>query len=281
MDKKVQSAQLSRNSVELNPVPILNYHSISSGGTNCFAKFTLHPKTFAQHMKYILDQGYTPITVNDYAQLVRSSSPLPDKPVILTFDDGFGDFYNSAFPILQEFRFPATIYVVTDYIEGTSNWLKPVGEENRRMLTWSQLFEVQRAGIECGTHSATHIHLDTAKPEIAYQEISHSKDTLEQKLGSSVHSMAYPYGHYTRAVCQMVIETGYHAACAVRNAMSHTNDNLFSLARITINRDTDVACLHAILAGKSFSLAPQQEYLWVTGWRQIRRVLQMFSQTSQ
>jgi len=232
-------------------------------------------------MKLIFDQGYTPITVKDYAQLVRKSSSLPDKPVILTFDDGFVDFYNSAFPILQEFHFPATIYVVTDYIEGTSKWLKTVGEEDRRMLTWSQLSEVQRAGIECGTHSATHIHLDIAKPEIAHQEISRSKDTLEQKLGSPVHTMAYPYGHYTKTVCQMVIEAGYFAACAVRNAMSHTNDNLFSLARISINRGTDVARLHDLLAGKDLALAPQFEHPWVSGWRQVRRVRQTFSQSSQ
>ncbi len=262
-------------------IPILNYHSISLGGTDRFVKFTLHPETFAQHMKLISEQGYTPITVKDFAQLMRNSSPLPNKPIILTFDDGFADFYNSAFPILQGFHFPATLFVVTENMEGTSKWLKLEGEEDRRMLTWFQLSDVQRAGIECGTHSATHTHLDTAKPEIARQEIICSKDTLEQKLGSPVHSMAYPYGHYTETVRQMVIEAGYSAACAVRNAMSHTNDNLFSLARITIYRKTDVVRLRDLLDGRGLDLAPQHEYLWVTGWRQVRRVRQIFSQSSQ
>jgi hypothetical protein len=125
------------------------------------------------------------------------------------------------------------------------------------------------------------MHLDTAKPEITRQEIFQSKDTLEQKLGSPVYSMAYPYVHYTRAVCQMVIDAWYSAACAARNAMSHTNDNLFSLARITINRGTDVARLRNLLAGKGLTLAPQYEYLWVTGWRQVRRARQIFSQSGQ
>jgi peptidoglycan/xylan/chitin deacetylase (PgdA/CDA1 family) len=263
------------------PIPILNYHSISSRGTDCFVKFTLHPEVFSQHMKLISDQGYTPITVKDFAKIVRNSLPLPNKPVILTFDDGFADFYHSAFPILQRFYFQATLFVVTDNIGGTSKWLKSENEEGRRMISWSQLSEVQRAGIECGAHSATHIHLDTAKPEIARQEIIRSKDALEQKLGSPVHSMAYPYGHYTRTVCQMVIEARYSAACAVRNAMSHTDDNLFSLARITIDHRTDAARLRDLLAGKNLTLAPQHELLLVTGWRQVRRVRQIFSQSSQ
>lgn len=266
---------------KMNPVPILNYHSISSGGTNRFLRFTLQPETFAKHMKLISDLGYTPLTIENYAQLVKNSSPLPEKPVIITFDDGFADFYDHAFPILQEFHFPATLFVVTNDIEGTSKWLKLEGEEDRRMLTWSQVSEIQKAGIECGAHSATHIHLDTAKPTIARQEIIRSKDVLEQKLGSLVHSMAYPYGHYTKAVCHMVVEAGYSAACAVRNAMSHAQDDLFSLARITIYRKTDVARLRDLLTGKGLAFASQHEHLWVTGWRQVRRVRQILSQSSQ
>lgn len=262
------------------PIPILNYHSISPGGTSRFFRFTLPLETFAQHMKLISDEGYTPLTVENFARSVRISSPLPDKPVILTFDDGFADFYESAFSILKEFRFPATLFVVTSNIEGTCEWLKPEGEDNRRMLSWSQLNEIQKAGIECGGHSSTHVHLDTVNQDIARQEITQSKDILEQKLGSPVFSMAYPYGHYTRIVRQMVIEAGYSAACAVRNLMSHTNDNLFSLARITVNCETDVARLRELLTGKGLALASENEYLWVAGWRQVRRVRQIIWQSS-
>jgi len=265
----------------MTAIPILNYHSISPGGTDRFIKFTLPPEMFAQHMKLISDQGYTPITVADYARKISTPASLPEKPAIITFDDGFADFYTSALPILQEFHFPASLFVVTDEMDGRSKWLKPEGEQDRKMLTWSHLVEVQKAGIECGTHSQTHIHLDTAKPDVARQEIYCSKDLLEQKLGSPVYTIAYPFGHYTRSVRRMVIEAGYAAACAVRNIMSHTNDDLFGLARITIFRDTDVARLRDILGGKGLPLAPRYEYPWVTGWRQVRRVRQMFSRTSQ
>lgn len=262
-------------------IPILNYHSISRESTDRFKKFTLSPEIFAQHMKLMSDQGYIPITVADYALRVNTLSSLPDKPAIITFDDGFADFYSEAFPILQEFHFPASLFIVTGDMEGTSKWLRLEGEQDRKMMTWSQLSEVQRAGIECGTHSETHIHLDTAKSKIARREIFHSKDRLEQKLGGPVHSIAYPYGHYTWTVRQMVIEAGYTAACAVRNAMSHTGDDLYGLARITISHETEVARLSDLLAGKGLALAPRYEYPWVTGWRQIRRLRQMFSQTSQ
>jgi peptidoglycan/xylan/chitin deacetylase (PgdA/CDA1 family) len=259
-------------------LPILNYHSISQGGTDHFGKFTLRPEMFAQHMKLISDQGYTPLTVKNFAHSVRGFSSLPNKPVIITFDDGFSDFYTAAFPILQEFRFPATLYVVTDDIDGTSKWIKPNRGEYRKMLTWSQLAEIQKAGIECGAHSATHIHLDVAEPEIARQEITRSKDTLEQKLGCQIHSMAYPYGHYTKTVRQMVVEAGYSAACAVRNAISHVEDNLFSLARMTIYRETGVGILENLLAGKVFALASPYEDPLVTGWRLVRQVLNRVNQ---
>jgi peptidoglycan/xylan/chitin deacetylase (PgdA/CDA1 family) len=258
------------------------YHSVSREGTDRFIKFTLSPEVFTEHMEYISNQGYTPITVAEYARMVSvSQSTLPDKPIIITFDDGFADFYYATLPILEKFHFSASLYVVTNDMGGTSKWLKPEGEENRKMLTWSQLSEIWKAGIECGTHSHTHLHLDTAKPEVAYQEIFRSKDILEQKLGSQVYSLAYPYGHYTRNVRRLVIEAGYTAACAVRHAMSHTGDDLFGLARITINRQTNVARLSNLLSGKGLSLAQPYEFPWVTGWRQIRRVGQLFSQLSQ
>jgi peptidoglycan/xylan/chitin deacetylase (PgdA/CDA1 family) len=265
----------------MTAVPILSYHSISDGGTKRFVKFTLPREIFAQQMKWISDQGYMPITVADYARRICSHEALPEKPIIITFDDGFADFYRAVLPVLLEFHFSASLFVVTSDLDRTSRWLKPEGEENREMLTWSQLFEVQKAGIECGTHSETHIHLDTARPDVARQEIFRSKEILEQKLGTPVYTIAYPYGHYTKSVRQMVVEAGYNAACAVRNLMSHTNDDLFGLARITISHRTDVADLTAILTGKGFALAQRYEYPWVTAWRQVRRIRQMISHTSQ
>ncbi len=265
----------------MKPIPILNYHSISTEATRRFAGFTLPPEMLAQHMKVIADGGYTPITVGEYVRLLLTHAALPERPVILTFDDGFADFYHSALPLLQEFRFRASLFVVTTAIGRTSKWLRPEGEDRRAMLTWAQLSEIQRAGIECGAHSATHIHLDMAKPDEAFQEIWASRDRLEQKLGIPVRSMAYPYGHYTNEVRGLVIQAGYTAACAVRNAMSHAGDDLYALARITIRRGTDARRLADILRGKGLRLAPRREDFWVTAWRQFRRARQTMLQMGQ
>ncbi len=265
----------------MKPIPILNYHSISAGGTRRFASFTLAPEMLAEHMRVIADGGYAPITVGEYVRLVLNRASLPERPVILTFDDGFADFHHAALPILQEFHFTASLFVVTNAIGSTSKWLRPEGEDRREMLTWAQLAEIQRAGIECGAHSASHVHLDTAKQEVAFQEIWTSRDRLQQKLGVAVRSMAYPYGHYTDQVRGLVIQAGYTAACAVRNAMSHPGDDLFALARITIRRGTDGARLAGILNGKGLKLASRREDLWVTAWRQIRRVRQMMLPAAQ
>ncbi len=265
----------------MTTIPILMYHSVSRESTNRFIKFTITPELFADHLGFVSDQGYTPITIAEYAKSVSVSNSIrPVKPIIVTFDDGFDDFYYAALPILKKYNYTASLYIVVNDIGGTSKWLKPEGEENRRMLTWSQISDIQKAGVECGTHTLSHVHLDTARPEVARREVARSKDVMEQKLGGSVYSIAYPYGHYTKIVRRSVIDAGYIAACAVRNAMSHMNDDIFGLARITIHRQTSVVQLGNLLAGKGLSAASLHEKPWVMGWRQVRRVWQLFSKTS-
>jgi peptidoglycan/xylan/chitin deacetylase (PgdA/CDA1 family) len=262
----------------MKPIPLLMYHSISTDAGPRFRKFTLSPEMFSAHLGYLFENQYTPLTVAQLADLMQDGpSSLPERPVVITFDDGFMDFYESAMPALHKYSFPATLFIVTGLVDGCSTWLKPEREDKRKMLAWSQIVEIDRAGIECGPHSHTHADLDIVPADLARKEIVLSKEVLEQKLGHAVTTFCYPYGHFDIRVREMVEQAGYRAACAVRNAMSHLHDHRFSLARITISNSTTVPQLAALLNGRGLSTAKDEEALITKTWRQVRRVRQAWS----
>jgi peptidoglycan/xylan/chitin deacetylase (PgdA/CDA1 family) len=262
----------------MKSIPLLMYHSISTNAGDRFRKFTLSPKMFDTHLRYLAENRYTPITVAQLADMMQGGEELlPERPVVITFDDGFRDFYESALPALRKYSFPATLFIVTGLVEGCSTWLQPEGEQDRKMLTWSQVLEIDRAGVECGPHSHTHADLDIVPADSAQKEIRLSKEVLEQKLGHAVTTFCYPFGHFDTQVRDMVEQAGFQAACAVRNAMSHIHDHRFSLARITISDRTNVPQLAGLLNGSGLKPAKDREALITKTWRGVRRARQAWS----
>ncbi|HLO28603.1 MAG TPA: polysaccharide deacetylase family protein [Anaerolineales bacterium] len=253
-------------------VPILMYHSISPKASRKFRPFALSPELFGAHLAYLYENSYTPLSVSQWATALQGgTSQLPARPVVITFDDGFLDFYHAALPVLLKYGFPATLFIVTGCVEESSHWLKSEGEMNRKMLKWSHILEIDQAGIECGAHTHRHADLDIVSPNMVRKEITLSKEILEQKLGHAVATFSYPYGHYDQRVRDVVEQSAFQAACAVRNALSHIKDHRFSLARITINNRTSVQQLAALLNGKGLSLAKEGEALTTKTWREFRR----------
>src|SRR5712692_2175905 len=143
-------------------IPILMYHSISWSSNSRFKQFTVPPVVFAEQMAYLYNHQYTPITVTQFINArSKNGFALPERPVVLTFDDGFADFFTEVLPVLKRYGFVATLYVATAFINGTSHWLQHIGEGARLMLTWDQLIEICASGVECGAHSHSHPQLDT------------------------------------------------------------------------------------------------------------------------
>jgi peptidoglycan/xylan/chitin deacetylase (PgdA/CDA1 family) len=239
-------------------VPILMYHSISDRATRKFKQFTVSPALFAGHVAYLHQHAYTPITVTQFVNALiqkDSLSPaLPERPVVLTFDDGFADFFTEALPVLRQFGFTGTLYVATAFINGTSCWLQREGETTRPMLTWEQLAEISTCGIECGTHTHSHLQLDTLSISEAQGEIMQSKKLLEHRLGQKVSSLAYPYGYYTAAVRRLVQEAGFTSACAVKHTLATETTDLFALARLMVRADTTMDDFAALLRGRVSSV---------------------------
>lgn len=253
-------------------VPILMYHSISQHATGKFTRFMVSPSLFADQVAYMQRNDYTSLTITQFVNACARRETLPDRLVILTFDDGFADFYDEALPVLKRHRFVATVYVSSGFVNGTSRWLKREGESARAMLSWDQLKEAVAYGIECGAHSHSHPQLDTLSSEAAKMEIKQSKLLLEQHLGQQVWSFAYPFGYYTASIKQQVKEAGYTSACAVRYARSDVTSDPFALARLIVTGNTDVDALAALLTKDDPSITRMiYKHLGTPLWRWARR----------
>ncbi len=233
-------------------------------------QFAVPPARFTDQMAYLHAHGYTPMTVT---QLVQCTA-LPEKPVILTFDDGMADFYTEAWPILTHYHFPATLYIVTAFVNGTCDWLTHEGESSRLMVTWEQISHMQAAGIECGAHTHSHPQLDMLSPEKAHDEITTSKKLLEEHLGQSVTSFAYPYGYYTTTIQQQVQAAGYTSACAVNHAMHTSGTHPFTLSRLMVKASTTLEDFSTLLTGKSTyktTLFTTYARMRTPVWQMVRR----------
>jgi len=255
-----------------HPVPILMYHSVSQTTNPAFQAIAMPPQVFAEQMGYLQQNGYTSLTVTQFAEVIRAGGMgLPEKPVILTFDDGYADFYTDAFPILQRYGFTAIVYVVAAYVGYTSRWLRQEGETNRPLLNWEQLREISAAGMECGAHSCSHPQLDVIPLRAAYDEIVRSKEILENELSRHVLSFAYPFGYYTPEICQLVQSAGFSSACAVKFSMSALDDDLFALARLMPTGDMNGDQFTALVQGHGQRVALKRERLLTRVRRQLRR----------
>lgn len=250
-------------------VPILLYHSISESAPPTFRKWTVTPQDFSNHMHFLHVHGYTPITVTKFVSMATTDvEPLPDHPVLITFDDGFDDFYTEALPVLRKYEFPATMYIPTGLIGNSEHWL--CVSSNKELLSWSRIDELSENDIECGSHGHSHSQLDLLPPSVLRKEIFESKDIMEQRLSRKVSSFSYPHGYYDSAVRQQVQAAGYTTACAVKHAMSSTRDDPFALSRIIITPDINEKTFVGLLAGHGLHVAPRHERLQTKIWRIVR-----------
>ncbi len=253
-------------------LPILLYHSISAKVAPPFQRWAVHPERFSEQLSFLRTEGYTPLTVSQLVEATTGGRTPLERPVVVTFDDGFADFYTDALPLLKKHDFVATLFLTTDYIGKTSRWLAAEGEGDRPMLSWEQVRELNCCGVECGAHTRSHPQLDTLRNAHAHDEIFGSKRALEDHLGKPALSFAYPHGYYSAVTKKLVRQAGFSSACAVKHAMSSQTDDPFALARIIVEADTDLATFKNLLDGRGVQTTPSGERWQTKGWRYARRL---------
>ena len=204
-----------------NAVPVLNYHQINDRDENAL---TVHTDQFEAQMKYLADNGYHTITPEDMVDAWENGKELPDKPVIITFDDGYADNYRNAYPILKKYNLQGTIFLISDFVSTYPNY-----------LTWTQAEEMQESGlINFESHTLSHEQLDSTSPEETWNQVDGSKKALEWHLGKEINFLAYPCGSYDEELQRMVKDAGYKGAFTVNYGLAGQQENRYLLDRVPI-----------------------------------------------
>ncbi|WP_042393196.1 polysaccharide deacetylase family protein [Streptacidiphilus carbonis] len=266
-----------RPAARCTPVPVLMYHSVSDvpgPGTKALA---VRRAAFERQLTVLDELGLTTVTVAELAAHWRRRAaglpgpPLPARPVVLTFDDGYEDFHSAVLPALREHGATATLFV-------TTGWLADAGEERAgrplgRMLCWKQLDEIAAEGVEVGGHSHSHPELDQLDPIALREELVRNLGLLEDRLQRPVSSFGYPFGYSDRRVRDAVRAAGYRAACAVSNAVaSPDRQSPFALSRLTVSERTTPEAFRGLAQGRGVSRLLRRERALTKGYAVVRGV---------
>jgi len=186
------------------------------------------PRLFQDQLKMLRDEGYTTITLDDLVYHLTRGRPLPPKPVILTFDDGYRDNYTQALPLLKKYGFTATFFIITDV----------VNQHLPDYLTWDMVREMRKAGMHFGAHGRTHIDLSRASlAQLVWQALG-STEVFQVELGEPARYIAYPSGRYNRQVIAVYKSAHYWAGLTTHQGAVQDSDHLFELKRIRVYHDT-------------------------------------------
>jgi len=211
---------------------ILYYHSVSDAPI----RSSVSPSAFAAQIDYLVLSGYRLLSLSEGVQRLASRTPLPDKSVVITLDDGFRDNYEQALPILARLDAPATVFLTVAYIGTDSLPTLTRTDFLPRPLSWEQVKEMRQCGVEFGSHTMTHPMLSRIPVDRARREIVDAKRRMEEILGVPVALFCYPRGDYDGTVKRIVREEGHVAACTTMPGLNGWGSDLWALRRTYVSR---------------------------------------------
>jgi peptidoglycan/xylan/chitin deacetylase (PgdA/CDA1 family) len=184
-----------------------------------------HVARFRAQMAYLHRLRYRVLSLPEALEVLSARRSLPRRAVVLTFDDGYQNFREHAFPVLQRYGFPATVFLVSGLLGQNARWLERDGRFGSPLMDGPTIRDLQSRNVHFGAHGVNHCRMSRLEPERMRAEVGDSKKALEDLLGQPVHHFCYPYGDFDRRVQQAVREAGFQAGLTcVRGAASAADD---------------------------------------------------------
>jgi len=211
-------------------VPILMYHYISvpPPDADLYRRdLSLAPATFEQQLRYLADNGYTTVTLKDLVYHLALGYPMPERPVILTFDDGYRDNFTHAYRLLRRFNSVGTFFLITSVVD----------ENHPDYLTWGQVRVMHQGGMEFGSHSYSHPELRGQSVDYLVWQIVGSQEAIAERIQEPVRFFSYPAGSYDQQVIDVLRSAGFWAAVTTEQGDWHASGNLYELKRIRMRGD--------------------------------------------
>lgn len=220
-------------------VSVFMYHMVGDIPDNAAV---ITEENFRRQMQYLKDNGWHPITMQELEDYVTKGAPLPEKPVCITFDDGYEDNYKIVYPLMKEYGFPWTVFVITG----------SVGQPGR--MTWEELREMAESRtVTIANHTVTHPHLTALSAEDREKEILWAKWALKEKLGVDSPWIAYPYGDYDADVIEICRRAKLRLGIVMESGRVKTGDAPFELRRVWIGNAVDTAHFEERLTRDDYS----------------------------
>ena len=242
-------------------VPILMYHSISTnlfGLSHPYFQINTTPDVFSMQMRWLRNAGYQSVNLSELVDGLADAREM-SKKVVITFDDGYRDVFTDGLPIMKQCGFTATIFLATDRIRET-----PMRFEGVDYLTWRDVQELQKEGMNFGSHTVTHPDLRSLEPEQIDYELGYSKEVIEQKLGVAVESFSYPFPFpeedrdFIRFLGDTLENQGFKNGVSNAIGRAHRESNFYFLPRLGMNSwDTPELLKAKVLGGYDWMHWPQ------------------------
>lgn len=253
------------------PVPILMYHAIATAPGDATRALSVAPEAFAEQMALLGDRGFTPVSTAVLGASWRTGRPLPARPVLITFDDGYEGVHRHGLPVLAEHGFAATLFVSTGWLRGAYD----TGGALATMLDFQQVRALADAGVEIGGHSHTHPQLDMLDDDGLRFELARCFEIVADELGTVPVSFAYPYGYSSRRVRRAVRERGFAQALAVGNGLARRAQGPYALRRVTVRRSTGIEEFERLVEGRAIARNFARDRALTKGYAMVRRARQV------
>lgn len=223
-----------------NPFPILMYHKIDDPSPGALVPFHyVSPARFARQVSALVKFGFVTRSVES----AIDESTRSKKVICLTFDDGYQNFADFAYPVLEKHDQVATVFLVSDLIGKTNQWDVEIGDVTEKLLDSDTIQMLAIKGIEFGSHTATHARLTKVIQNKVEQEVRQSKEAISELLGRDCTVFCYPYGSQNEAVRSIVRNSGFKLACSVEKGWNRTETDPYRLKRVNVRRDTSTPIL--------------------------------------
>lgn len=209
------------------PLAIVTFHSLDDAP----AVISFPPRLFERAIERLLTRGHRPVALAEAARCLRRGVPFPRRAFVLTFDDGYETVYEEAFPVLRRSGLPATVFLTVGPSRASQRNGRLPSLCGRPMLTWAQIREMHAGGVDFGAHTLTHPDLTRLSAARIEVEVSESKRIIEDGLGASVSSFAYPFGRYDQR-SRDIISRHFDCACSDRLGFVTPTSDPYALKRI-------------------------------------------------
>lgn len=234
-------------------IPVFMYHRVGypvAARQDMF--LNVSAESFRRQMQVLARLGYQARPFGEVVEAIRCGHRLPRRTFAVTFDDGYDCVGETAAPILAEFGFTATVFVVSGWLSGTNAWGRTVVKPEGSLLDWADLRRLLNAGWEIGGHTQSHPHLDTLDNAGAYAQILAGKEETEAHLGEPLRTFCYPYGHFNAQTPALVRASGFLGACTARSGLAQEEQDPFLLPRVKVAyRDGVLGLLYRLLVRPS------------------------------